>query len=90
MWQYTSEGNGSADKRVQLFVAADGKLQVARCDTLHLQILGGVACQLEDFSSQVLENGGEVNGRFGTDARLLAGDGSKVAFYTTAGKLFIV
>jgi hypothetical protein len=90
VWQYTSEGNGSADKRVQFFVTANGKLQVARRDTLHFQILGGVPCQLKDFGSQVLENSSEVNGCFGADARFLASDGSQVALYATARKLFVV
>ena len=87
MWQYSSEGDGCADKRVELLVTADGELQVARRNTLDLKILGGVARQFEDFCSQVLEDGGEVDGGFGADARLLAGDGSEVTLYATAGKL---
>lgn len=40
-------GNGGLDERVQLLITADGQLQMARSDALHLQILGGVACQLQ-------------------------------------------
>lgn len=42
MRQYTSEGDGRADQRVELLVAADGELQVAGRDALDLEILGGV------------------------------------------------
>lgn len=87
MWQYTSEGNGRADERVEFLVTADGKLQMARGDTLDLEILGGVARQFEDFGSKVLEDGGEVDGGFGTDARLLSGNRSEVALYAAAGEL---
>ena len=56
-------------------------------DALDLEILGGVACKLENLSSEVLENGGEVNAGFGANARLLARDGTKMTLYTTAGEL---
>ena len=36
-------------------------------DTGLLVVTGGVASQLEDFGSQVLKDGGEVDGRSGTD-----------------------
>jgi len=51
-------GNGRLDEGVQLFVSSDSKLQVTGSDTLHLQILGSVACQLKNLSCQVLEDGG--------------------------------
>lgn len=56
-------------------------------DTLDLEVFGGVACEFENFSSQVLEDCGQVDAGFGADARLLARDGSKVTLYATAGKL---
>lgn len=43
----TTAGDRRLDQTVQFFVSADGKLQVTGSDTLHLQILGGVAGQLE-------------------------------------------
>ena len=46
-------GDGGLDQGVQLLVSSDGQLQVAGGDTLHFQILGGVARQLKNFSSQV-------------------------------------
>lgn len=38
----TTEGDGGADQRIELFVTTDGKLQVARGDALDLEILGSV------------------------------------------------
>ena len=46
-------GDGGLDQGVQLLVSSDGQLQVAGGDTLHFQILGGVARQLKNLSSQV-------------------------------------
>ena len=37
------------DKSVQLLVSSDGQLQVTGGDTLHLQILWGVTCQLKNL-----------------------------------------
>jgi len=56
-------------------------------DALDLQILGGVACKLKHFSSQVFENGCQVDASFGTDARLLSREISEMALYATAGEL---
>lgn len=49
--QNTTEGDGRADQGVQFLVTTDGELQVARGDTLDLEILGGVTSQFEDFGS---------------------------------------
>ena len=59
--QDTTEGDGGADEGVQLFITTDGQLQVTRGDTLDLEVLGGVTGQLQNFGSQVLENGGNVD-----------------------------
>lgn len=48
----TTAGDRCLDQTVQLFVSADGKLQVTGRDTLHLQILGGVAGQLEHLREE--------------------------------------
>jgi len=61
-------GDGGLDQGVQLFVSADGQLQVAGSDTLHLQILGGVTGQLENLGSQVLQDGCRVDGGCGADS----------------------
>lgn len=64
----TSAGDGGLDEGVQLFVTADGELQVARRDTLHLEVLARVSGQLQHLGRQVLEDRGRVDGRCGTHA----------------------
>lgn len=39
--------DGGLDQRVQLLITTDGKLEMAGGDALHLQVLGGVAGQLQ-------------------------------------------
>lgn len=39
MREDTSEGDGGANQGVKLFVATDGKLEMAGCDALDLEIL---------------------------------------------------
>jgi hypothetical protein len=64
----TTEGDCRADEGVQLLVAANGELQVARRDALDLEILGGVAGQLEDFGGEVLEDGSDVDGSWESES----------------------
>lgn len=45
------------------------------------------ACELEDFSSQVLENGGDIDGSLGTNAHLVLGVLLEETLDTTAGEL---
>lgn len=59
----TTLGDGDvSEKLVQLLVVADGKLKVTGDDTGLLVVTSGVTGQLEDFGSQVLKNGSEVDG----------------------------
>jgi hypothetical protein len=59
----TTLGDGDVSKKlVQLLVVADGELKVTGDDTGLLVVTSGVASQLEDFGSQVLKNGSEVDG----------------------------
>jgi len=83
----SASGDGRLDQGVQLLVTTNGQLQVTGSDTLHLQILGGVACQLENLSSQVLEDGGRVDGSGGTDATVGGGAVLQVPMDTTDGEL---
>lgn len=85
--QDTTKGDGGADEGVEFLVAADSQLQVAGRDALHLEILGRISSQLEHFSSKVFQDGGEVDGGLGSDARALTGDVTKVALYAAAGEL---
>lgn len=64
----TTLGDGDvAEQLVQLLVVPDGELEMTGDDTGLLVVAGGVASQLEDFGSEVLEDGGEVDGSTGTD-----------------------
>jgi hypothetical protein len=66
--QNTTLGDGDVtQKLVQLLIVADGELEVTGNDTGLLVVTGGVTSQLEDFSSEVLENGSEVDGSTGTN-----------------------
>ena len=42
MWQNSSEGDGRANKGVELLITTDGELKMSRCDTLNLEILCGI------------------------------------------------
>ena len=64
---HTTASNGSLDERIKFFVAANGQLQVAWRDSLHLQVLASVACELEHLRSEVLKNGSSVHSRSCTD-----------------------
>ena len=59
----TTLGDGDvAEQLVQFLVVADGELEMTGDDTGLLVVTGGVASQFEDFSSQVLKDGCEVDG----------------------------
>jgi hypothetical protein len=51
-----------AEQLVQLLVVPDGELEMTGNDTGLLVVAGSVTGQLEDFGSQVLKHGGEVDG----------------------------
>merc|ERR1719310_566113 len=56
-------GNGnSSEQFVQLLVITDGELKVTGDDPGLLVVTGSVTSQLEDLSSQVLHDGGHVDG----------------------------
>lgn len=63
---------GAAQESVELLVVADGELNVTGHNSSLLVVLGGVASELEDLSSEVLKNGGEVHGGTGTNALSVA------------------
>ena len=68
VWNDTTAGNGSLDQSVKLFISPDCKQQVSWCDSLDLQVLGGIACKFKDLGSEILEDGGTVHGRSSTDS----------------------
>ena len=55
-----SDGD-SREKLVQLFVITDGELEMSGDDSGLLVVTGSVASQLEDLSSEVLEDGSQVD-----------------------------
>jgi hypothetical protein len=56
-----------SEKLVQLLIVSDCELEMTGDDTGLFVVAGGVASQLEDLSSEVLKDGGEVDGSTGTD-----------------------
>ena len=60
--QDTSLGDGDTGQEfVQLLVVPDGELKMSWDDPGLLVVTGGVACQLENLSGQVLKDGSKVH-----------------------------
>jgi hypothetical protein len=87
MRQHTTKRNRRLDEGVEFLVTADRELQVARRDAFDLEVLGGVAGQLEHFGGEVLEDGGDVDGGFGANAHLVLRLGFEETLDTAAGEL---
>ena len=69
--KHTTLSNGrSLEQLVQLFVVSDGQLQVSVNDSPFVIVSGGVSCQLQDFSSQVLQHSCKVG--WGTSSNSLS------------------
>lgn len=64
---HTTTGNGGVDEGVELLVSADSELEMARRDTLDLEILGGVTSKLENLGGEVLKDGSTVDGSSGSN-----------------------
>ena len=61
--KHTALGDGDlAEKLVQLFIVADGKLKVTRNDTSLLVVTCSISSQLENLSSKIFQDSGEING----------------------------
>ena len=66
--QDTSLGDGdSGEQFVQLLVITDGQLEVTGDDPGLLVVTGSIASQLENLSSEVLHDGGQVHGGTSSD-----------------------
>lgn len=64
----TTLGDGDVSKKlVQLLIVPDGELEMTGNDTGLLVVTSGVTGQLEDFGSEVLKDGCEVDGSTSTD-----------------------
>ena len=64
---HTTASDSGFNQSIELFVTANGQLQVTGSHSLHLEVLAGVACELQDLSGQVLENSSRVDGRCGSN-----------------------
>jgi hypothetical protein len=85
--QNTTKGNRGVNKSIKLLVTSDSELQVSGCNALDLEILGGIACQFENFGGQVFQHCCDVDGSFGADAHLVLGLRLEETLDTTAGEL---
>ena len=85
---HTAAGNGGLDERVQLLITTNGELQMARSDTLHAQITGSVAGELENLGAKILADGRHVDSTGCADATMASDADFEVAMYTSHGKLF--
>ena len=65
--QDTSRSDGNTSKQlVQLLIVLNGKSNVTGDNTSLLVVTGGITSKLEDLGTEVLEDGGEVDGSTGT------------------------
>ena len=65
----TSFGNcGVGQELVEFFVVSDGEENVSWDNSGLLVILSGVACEFQDFSGEVFEDGGEIDGGSSTNS----------------------
>lgn len=65
----TALGDGhSLEELVQLFVVADGQLEMARVDSGLFVVASGIASQLQHFCGQVFHHGSQVHGGTGSDS----------------------
>ena len=79
--------NGALDEGVELLISTDGQLKVARGDTLNLQILASIPSQLQNLSSQVLQDGSRVDSCSGTNTTICLSPLLKLAVDTANREL---
>ena len=70
VWDDTSACDGSLNEGVQFLISTNGQLQMARGDTLDFQILASIPSQLQNLSSQVLQDGSGVHSCSGTNTAI--------------------
>jgi hypothetical protein len=87
---HTTASNGSLDEGVELLIASNSELEVSGCDSLDLEILAGVAGELENLSSQVLENSCSVHGRSGSNSAVSANSTLQESVNSSNGELYNV
>lgn len=87
---HTTASNGSLDESVELLITSDSELEVSRCNSLHLEILASVSGELEDLSSQVLEDSSSINGRCCSNSAVSANSTLQESVNSSNGELKIV
>jgi len=80
-------GDRALDQGVELLIPADRQLEVARGDTLHLQVLAGVARKLQHLGSQVLKDRRRVDGRRRSDTAVGGDPRLQLSVDSTNGEL---
>lgn len=83
----TTASDCSLDETIKLLITTDSKLEMPWSDTLDFEVFAGVTRELENFCSEVLEDGGRIDGRSGTDALLAADAVLEMAVDTADGEL---
>ncbi len=69
VWQDTTLCDSDVSEQlVQLLIVSNSKLQVTRNNSRLLVVSGSISGQLEDFSTEVLQDGGEVDWGTGTNS----------------------
>ena len=61
------------EKFVELLVVSDGQKNVSGNNSGLLVVLGGISGKFEDLSSEVLKNGGEIDGGTSTNSFSVVG-----------------
>lgn len=87
VWDHTTASYGSLDKRIQLFITTDRKLQVTWRDPLHLEVLRSITCQLQHLGSEVLQDRSAVHGSSGPDPSMARGASLQMPVDAAHGKL---
>lgn len=83
----TTSGDGGLDERIEFLVSTNCKLQMAGCDSLHFEILGGIACKFEHFGTQIFENGCAIHGGSRGHTAVCSNSGLEMAMETSDREL---
>ena len=84
---HTTTSDGCLDESVELLITSNSELEVSGCDSFHLKILAGVSGELEDLSSQVLEDSCSINGRSGSNSAVSANSTLQESVNSSNGEL---
>ena len=61
VWDDTTASNCSLDEGIKLLISSNGELKMSWCDSFHFKILASVSGELENLSSQVLEDSSSID-----------------------------